>query len=208
MKKSIPILLILSSLLLSLSCAAQSRLPINRGYLQSNLDGNLKSLTNAQDGVFKGEVTAWRKLVIWRPDSITNIYWDNIFLTNMHPYIMISCGEQGEMQISDSLWVRGSLVSDFGFYGDGHNLTNANPTNLFGAGIIPLAKLGVNGVLSPNGVGLTQTDVVPTNLVPVGSAIVTNWLTCNLGGIPYYIATNRAIGGWQYIKMTPITPAP
>ena len=57
-------------------------------------------------------------------------------------------------------------------------------------------RLTVDGVVHSAGLVLRQTADIPTNAVPVGSESVTNWMLVNLGGVPTFVATNHAEGGW------------
>lgn len=53
-----------------------------------------------------------------------------------------------------------------------------------------------NSITASNGVVYSQLAAIPTNSVPTGAPSVTNWLLCNLNGVPTFIATNYNEGGW------------
>jgi hypothetical protein len=59
------------------------------------------------------------------------------------------------------------------------------------------------GMVHGEGVLFPQTSVIPTNAVPVGSESVTNWILVNVGGVPTFVATNHAEGGWLQKPMWP-----
>jgi hypothetical protein len=64
-------------------------------------------------------------------------------------------------------------------------------------------RLAADGVVHSAGMVLPQTAEIPTNSVPAGSASVTNWIIVNLGGVPTFVATNHAAGGWLEKPMWP-----
>jgi len=64
-------------------------------------------------------------------------------------------------------------------------------------------RLTADGFVHGAGSVLTQTSQIPTNAVPTGSDSVTNWIVVNLRGVPTFIATNHAAGGWLQKPMWP-----
>jgi hypothetical protein len=64
-------------------------------------------------------------------------------------------------------------------------------------------RLTADGVVHSAGMVLSQAAEIPTNSVPAGSASVTNWMVVNLGGVPTFVATNHAAGGWLQKPMWP-----
>lgn len=68
---------------------------------------------------------------------------------------------------------------------------------------VDLFRLTAGGVTQSAGLVLPQTAEIPTNSVPAGSASATNWIVINLGGVPTFVATNHAAGGWLLKPMWP-----
>ena len=64
-------------------------------------------------------------------------------------------------------------------------------------------RLTVEGVVHSAGLVLPQMAEIPTNAVPLGSESVTNWMLVNLGGVPTFVATNHAEGGWLQKALWP-----
>ena len=64
-------------------------------------------------------------------------------------------------------------------------------------------RLTVEGVVHGAGLVLPQMAEIPTNAVPAGSESVTNWMLVNLGGVPTFVATNHAEGGWLQKALWP-----
>ena len=64
-------------------------------------------------------------------------------------------------------------------------------------------RLTAEGVVHSAGLVLPQMAEIPTNAVPLGSESVTNWMLVNLGGVPTFVATNHAEGGWLQKALWP-----
>ena len=66
-----------------------------------------------------------------------------------------------------------------------------------------LFRVTAAGVVHGQGLVLPQFSEIPTDAVPAGSSSVTNWILVNVGGVPTFVATNHAAGGWLQKPMWP-----
>jgi hypothetical protein len=64
-------------------------------------------------------------------------------------------------------------------------------------------RLTAAGVVHGQGLVLPQFSEIPADAVPAGSSSVTNWMLVNVGGIPTFVATNHAEGGWLQKPLWP-----
>lgn len=64
-------------------------------------------------------------------------------------------------------------------------------------------RVTASGVVQGEGLVLPQFSEIPADAVPAGSSSVTNWILVNVGGVPTFVATNHAEGGWLLKPMWP-----
>jgi len=92
-------------------------------------------------------------------------------------------------------------------------VTGTNQLNLSGSVVVNNKIFGtptyratmVSGIIKGNQYELPQLAYIPTNNIPINSttASATNWFLMNIGGIPQFVATNFAAGGWLQKAMWP-----